>query len=274
MFANMDYPSSTRRSLHAVTDEARQLLRRIQGGRRSPCSAATAKSSSRRRCSGCRAERWKNPLFEDVLPALVRSLAPAAAWVRRRRRAARSRSTPTWVSHYYGVGAYLRPLEDARRANVRFAAECLAFSNVPEPRSRIACGRGSHARTSPALEGRRSSRRGVGVGFRRRARPLRAPALRRRSQRGARARPGAIPRARPCGHWRSHGADVRRVAPARVVVSRGARLVRSRSLAWRGLGHRRRRDGPRRPTGISGARSHRSRCSPPTKGSTACGCTP
>jgi beta-mannosidase len=82
---------------------------------------------------GLPAERSTNPLFSEWLPALVESLAPGVAWLP---------STPTGgalpfhadrgVTHYYGVGAYRRPLDDARRAGVRFAAECLAFSNIPD----------------------------------------------------------------------------------------------------------------------------------------------
>jgi len=39
----------------------------------------------------------------------------------------------TGIAQYFGVGAYLRDLPDARHSEVKFAAECLAFSNLTEP---------------------------------------------------------------------------------------------------------------------------------------------
>jgi beta-mannosidase len=39
----------------------------------------------------------------------------------------------TGIAQYFGVGAYLRDLPDVRHSGVGFAAECLAFSHLPDP---------------------------------------------------------------------------------------------------------------------------------------------
>jgi beta-mannosidase len=134
MFANMDYPSTDDHFLAVVRTEARQLLRRLHGRPSIAVFCGNSEGQQQAAMLGLPVDCRANALFDDVLADLVQSLAPDAAWVP---------STPTGgalpfhpgtgVAHYYGVGAYLRPFEDARRAGVRFAAECLAFANVPEP---------------------------------------------------------------------------------------------------------------------------------------------
>ena len=82
MFANMDYPSSDETFERAVTLEARQLLRRFQGRPSIAVLCGSSEVEQQAAMLGLPAERWRNPLFDDLLPALVRSVAPDAAWLR------------------------------------------------------------------------------------------------------------------------------------------------------------------------------------------------
>lgn len=131
-FANMDYPAADDAFRAEVEQEARQFLHRSQGH---PCLAIACGGSEVAQqvaMMGLPPELWTGPLYEEVLPKAVALVRPDVSYI------AHSPgggdlpfSTDTGVSHYYGVGAYRRPLEDARRANVRFTSECLGFANVP-----------------------------------------------------------------------------------------------------------------------------------------------
>jgi beta-mannosidase len=133
MFANMDYPADDDTFARSVSVEATQIVERLQSRPSLAVICGSSEVEQQAAMLGLPAERRRNQLFEQQLPGIVHRLAPHAAWLP---------STPTGgtfafhvdsgAGHYYGVGAYLRPFEDARRANVRFASECLAFSNVPD----------------------------------------------------------------------------------------------------------------------------------------------
>jgi beta-mannosidase len=134
MFANMDYPADDPEFAAQVEAEATEVLahRRRFASLAVCCGGSEVEQQAA--MLGLPAEDWSSRLFGEVLPGLHRACRVNAGYVR---------NSPTGgplpftvdqgVSHYYGVGAYLRPLEDARRAGVRFTSETLGFSNVPEP---------------------------------------------------------------------------------------------------------------------------------------------
>jgi len=133
MFANMDYPAEDAAFMRTVEHEVTVNLARL---RRHACLAVLCGGSEVEQQAamlGVPPEQWGRKLFHEQLPAWCRQSAPRVPyWPSSPSGGALPFHTDVGVSHYYGVGAYMRPLEDARRSNVRFAAECLAFANVPE----------------------------------------------------------------------------------------------------------------------------------------------
>ena len=136
MFANMNYPEGDAAFTESVTTEARQQLARLAGR---PCLAILCGNSEGEQQAamwGAPREAWSAPLFYETLPTLAREYCPDVPyWPSSAHGGAFPHQGNTGTTSYYGVGAYLRPLDDARRAEVRFASECLAFANVPEDRA-------------------------------------------------------------------------------------------------------------------------------------------
>ncbi|MFC5458058.1 glycoside hydrolase family 2 protein [Prosthecobacter fluviatilis] len=134
MFANMDYPVEDAAFAENITAESRQQLDRLA---QHPCVAVYCGSSEIEQQAamlGMPRELWRNRWFGEQLPALCGQHHPGTAYV------PSSPSggvlpfhTRTGVTHYYGIGAYLRSLHELRQADVKFTTECLGFANIPEP---------------------------------------------------------------------------------------------------------------------------------------------
>jgi len=132
-FANFDYPANDPAFVDNVRRETSQFL-----------DATIASPSLAILCGGSEIDQQAamlglpeaaraGPLTREILPEIAAAHRPDAPYVENSPSGGAMPFSPnTGVTHYYGVGAYCRPLEDARRAEVRFAAESLAFANVPE----------------------------------------------------------------------------------------------------------------------------------------------
>ena len=143
MFANFDYPAAEPDFVAAVEREAEGLLASVQG---SPsltvfCGGSEVLQQAAMQGLPTRDMAW--PLLDEVLPRALAQMRPDVIYAPNSPfGGALPFSSDAGAAHYYGVGAYERPLEDARRAEVKFASECLAFSNLP-----------ARGMTLPALDG-------------------------------------------------------------------------------------------------------------------------
>jgi beta-mannosidase len=135
-FANYDYPVKDEAFLAEVDAEIRDQLDVSTGCPSLAVLCGGSEIYQQGAMMGLPEERWKGPLCEEILAALAAELRPDVPYAPNSPCGGALPFLPNeGIAHYYGVGAYLQPLEDARRAEVRFAGECLAFSNIPDQRS-------------------------------------------------------------------------------------------------------------------------------------------
>jgi beta-mannosidase len=133
MFANMDYPEADPPFMEAVEREVAQVLDEIAGRPSLAVLCGSSEIAQQVAMLGLDPALANGPLFGELLPGLAAQSGLDAIYVASAPSGSGLPFRPSrGVANYYGVGGYRRPIEDARRAEVRFAAECLAFANVPD----------------------------------------------------------------------------------------------------------------------------------------------
>jgi beta-mannosidase len=132
MFANLDYPIADEHFRASVELETSHVLTALGGRPSLAVLCGNSEVEQQVAMMGLDPALGRGELFGELLPKRVREsgldclyipTAPCGGDLPFR--------TDQGIGTYYGVGCYRLPLEDIRRAGVRFAAECLAFSHVP-----------------------------------------------------------------------------------------------------------------------------------------------
>lgn len=133
MFANFDYPAGEENLAAAIDVEVRQFLLARQASPSLIALTAGSEIAQQAAMLGLPPQRWYSTLATQTLPELVAEYRPDVAYLPGSPSGgALPFSVDAGIGHYYGVGAYQRGLDDARRADVGFATECLAFANLPD----------------------------------------------------------------------------------------------------------------------------------------------
>lgn len=165
MFANMDYPQDDAGFQRSVELEARQQLSRLHSHACLALLCGNSEQEQQAAMWGAPRESWTSPLFHETLRGISAEICPHTPyWPSSAHGGAFPHDATHGTTSYYGVGAYLRPFEDARRAAPRFATECLAIANIPEPATIEAMPGGSAVRRHHAAWAMRAPR-DLGAGW-------------------------------------------------------------------------------------------------------------
>jgi beta-mannosidase len=133
MFANLDYPIADEDFRATVEREAGATLADLAARPSLAVLCGNSEIEQQVAMLGLDPALGRGELFGELLPRLVEEAATDAVYLPSAPCGGALPFRPDrGVANYYGVGGYRRPLQDARRAEVRFASECLAFSNVPD----------------------------------------------------------------------------------------------------------------------------------------------
>jgi beta-mannosidase len=134
MFATFDYPLADPDFVDTVRAEVTDQVTRIGAHPSTVVVCGSAEHEQQAAMFGISPETGYARELAALLRPVVEATRTDLLWVD----SSPSGGSPvtrvdTGIAQYFGVGAYLRPLPDARHARVGFAAECLAFSNLPDP---------------------------------------------------------------------------------------------------------------------------------------------
>ena len=229
MFANLDYPFVDDAFRGLAEREAVQVVGRLAGRPSTAVLCGNSEVEQQVAMLGLDPVLGRDPFYAETLPAIAADAGSDAVVVP---------STPfggdlpfrpdRGIANYYGVGGYRRPLSDARMAGVRFAGECLAFSNLPDGATVDQAG--------PDGIGGRAPRQRRRLGLRGRPRSLSRGAARRRPGSAPARRSRAVPGAVTGRDRRGHGRGIRGVAPRGVDLRRRPRPVVAGCRPGRRLG--------------------------------------
>jgi beta-mannosidase len=131
MFANLDYPAGDPAFVALVEREVRAVLERVGGRAGTVVLCGNSEVEQQAAMLGLDPGLGRTGIWEAPIPQLVAAAGLDAVWVPSAPCGGDLPFRPDrGVANWFGVGGYRLGLDEARRAGVRFASECLAFANV------------------------------------------------------------------------------------------------------------------------------------------------